>query len=478
MFRLKDRKQADLCLAPTHEEIFAEIASHEIRSYRDLPQVWYQIQTKLRDEMRSRSGVLRGRQFIMKDAYSFDVDWEGLDQSYKDQRDAYVRVFQRCGLDVVTVSASAGIMGGSESEEFMVISDAGEDRIVVCKGCGYAANTEVATSSPTADIGQSRLVEKILTPGMKTIKDVSAFLELPPSRLMKSLLLITGSGPVMVLIRGDDELNETKLEAVLGQEFRAASPEEVLAITGAEAGFIGPVGLEGVKVIADLLLRGVVDLTTGANETDYHLIGLEAGRDFSVDEYQDVRSVKSGEQCVQCDGSLDIVSAIEVGHIFKLGIKYSSALGATYLDQQGQEHPIVMGSYGIGVERIVAAAIEQHGDDMGIVWPLAIAPYAVHILPINMSHQESVELGEQLYGQLRDQHVDALLDDREERAGVKFKDADLIGLPIRVTIGERGLKEGLVEIRIRASGETIKVECSDVLAEIQRVMEDLTVRVD
>lgn len=473
MFRLTDRKQSPVCLAPTHEEIFTEIASREVRSYRDLPQVWYQIQTKFRDEERPRAGVLRVRQFLMKDAYSFDVDWEGLDHSYQAQREAYLRIFRRCGLEVVTVSASGGIMGGSQTEEFMVLSEAGEDRIVVCKRCGYAANTEVAVSAPAVLEGESRAVERVLTPGMRTIAEVSSFLKLAPAGLMKSMLFVSDAGPVMVLLRGDDEINESKLEGVLGPGGRAATAEEAVAITGAQLGFLGPVGLKGVRIVADTLLHGAKNVATGANQTDYHLVGLQPGRDFAVEEYVDARAVKAQDPCAHCDGTLDIAPAIELGHVFKLGTKYSQALGATYLDREGEEHPIVMGSYGIGVERIVAASIEQHADELGIVWPLCIAPYSVHLLPINMGHGPSVALAESVYAELVDQGIETLMDDRDERAGVKFKDADLIGLPLRVTIGERGLEEGRVEIRRRGTGETTKVEASQVVAQIKRLIGEL-----
>lgn len=470
MFRLKDRRGADIALAPTHEEVFAEIASREIRSYRELPQIWYQIGIKFRDEARPRSGVLRSRQFIMKDSYSFDADEEGLKGSYELHREAYLRIFKRCGLDVVTVKAHSGIMGGGESEEFMVPSPAGEDRLVLCRSCGYAANMEVATSVPAPSGGTSRPKEKVHTPGMRTIEEVSGFLGRPPSKLMKSLIFVAREGPVMVLIRGDYEVNEAKLEDEIGP-FRPAEPDEIERITGAPAGFVGPVGLEGVEILADETVRGQKDLATGANQEDYHWIGLEPEEDFRVDRYVDVRTVREGDGCPKCGADLRVLSAIEVGHIFQLGTKYSEALGATYLDENGRTHPIVMGSYGIGIERIVASVIEQHADGSGMVWPISIAPYEIYILPVNWSDPKTKDAAEDLYGKLSEGH-EVLLDDRDERAGVKFKDADLLGIPVRLTLG-RGLKDGKVEVRRRKDGEKWEVPLEDATGKVEEVLEGL-----
>jgi prolyl-tRNA synthetase len=478
MFKLKDRRGTDLCLPPTHEEIFTAIAADEIRSYRELPQIWYQIQTKFRDEPRPRSGVLRGRQFLMKDSYSFDTDQEGLERSYQLHRRAYLRIFQRCELETFTVSASSGIMGGSESEEFMISSPAGEDEVVLCRDCGYAANLEVATAgeqqsdspSPSA---QSQ-AEKVFTPDKKTIEAVSKFLELSPSRLMKSLLFISERGPVMALISGEDQLDESKLKRELKCEFCPATPEEALELTGAHLGFIGPVELKKeVQIIADHSLKDRDGLVTGANQDDFHLKGLKPGRDFRVEKYADLRMVQSGDPCPHCGSPLETSPAIEVGHIFKLGTKYSQALGATYLDPQGEQHPIVMGSYGIGLERIVASVIEQHSDKDGIVWPISIAPYQIHLLPINPAHQETKEVSEQLYQGLLGKGFEVLIDDRELRAGTKFKDADLIGIPLRVTIGEKGLSQGEVEIRFRKSGKIIKVLKTETLPKIQEIVGEM-----
>lgn len=470
MFRLKDRRGADLALAPTHEEVFAEIASHEIRSYRDLPQIWYQIQTKFRDEARPRSGVLRGRQFLMKDSYSFDADEEGLKRSYVLHREAYLRIFKRCGLEVVVVRAHSGIMGGSASEEFMVPSEAGEDRLALCCGCEYAANMEVAVSVPVPSEGESRLREKVHTPGMRTIEEVSGFLDRPPSRLMKSLIFIAEEGPVMVLIRGDYEVNEAKLEREIGP-FRPAEPGEVERLAKAPVGFVGPVELDGVEILADETIMDQKDLATGANQEDYHWVGLEPGRDFRVDRYVDVRTVKAGDRCTECGGEIEIIPAIEVGHIFQLGTKYSEAIGATYLDTKGRALPLVMGSYGIGMERIVACAIEQYADESGMAWPVSIAPYEVYLLPVNWGDPRTREAAEELYRELSE-NCEVLLDDRDERAGVKFKDADLLGIPVRVTLG-RGLKEGKVEVRRRKDGETWEVPVEGAAEKVREVLEGL-----
>lgn len=474
MFRLKDRRNGDMALAPTHEEVFTEIAGREIRSYRDLPQTWYQIQMKFRDEPRPRSGLLRGRQFLMKDAYSFDADEEGLDRSYQLEREAYLRIFRRCGLEVVTVEASSGIMGGSASEEFMVPSEAGEDRIARCMHCGYTANLDVAVSKPMETPSERTERRSVFTPGTRTIEQVSAFLRIPPSRLMKSLLFVVEGKPVMVLVRGDYEVNEAKLEKLLGGTPQPASPEAVLKLTGASVGFVGPVGLNGVEIIGDLSIRGQTDLTTGANEDDYHLTGLEPERDFRVDRYADVRTIASGDRCAQCEGKIELVTAIEVGHIFKLGRKYSEALGATFLDAEGREHPLVMGSYGIGVERIAVCVIEQMADEDGLVWPISIAPFQVHLLPINVSHEESMRMAEQLYSELEARGYEILLDDRDERAGVKFKDADLLGVPLRVTLGQRALQQGQVEVRERRTGDMWRVPKDHVIQAIEQATERLS----
>ncbi len=473
MFRLKDRKNSDLALAPTHEEVFSEIAAGEIRSYRDLPQTWYQIQMKFRDEPRPRSGLLRGRQFTMKDAYSFDRDWEGLDRSYALEREAYHRILKRCGLDFVTVRAFSGLMGGSDSEEFMVPSEAGEDRIVRCEACGYAANLEVAVSVSAPVERRVAELDKVYTPGTKTIEQVSKLLDIPSSGLMKSLIFVADEKPVMVLVRGDYEVSEAKLETVLGASFRPAEPDEVLEWTGAHVGFVGPIGLKDVEIIADEGLKDQHNLTTGANEDDHHRTGIEIGRDFEVSRYADVRTAAPGDVCSGCGNALTFGTAIEVGHIFKLGTRYAEAIGATFLDAEGEERPIVMGSYGIGIERIAASVIEQHADKDGIVWPIPIAPFHVHILPVNVSDADTMEVAEALYEDLKKHGCEVLMDDREERAGVKFKDADLLGLPIRITIGSRALKEGNVEIKPRNSPTVFRVPRPEAVARTVEMIREL-----
>ncbi|MCA1630688.1 MAG: proline--tRNA ligase [Acidobacteria bacterium] len=487
MFRLKDRRGAELCLGMTHEEIFTSIARHELRSYKQLPQVWYQIQTKFRDEQRPKSGVLRVRQFIMKDAYSFDVDQAGLDKSFEDQRAAYVRIFTRCGLKFSMVEASSGAMGGSASNEFMVKTDAGEDLIATCESCGYAANLEKATSKLDAIADEPSALsapEEFPTPNVRTIEDLINF---PggavASRQIKSLVYVakTEAGeeqPVIALLRGDQQLHETKLADALGAtEVRPAHPEEIRDLMGAAAGSLGGVGVKqkakaagrDLRIVADNALRGRTDMTTGANKDDHHLRGVDIGRDIEVDQWTDLRMVASGERCPVCEaGTLDVAKALEVGHIFKLGTKYSVSMGANVLDQNGKEVPIVMGSYGIGVERIMAAAIELHHDADGIVWTPAIAPFDVVVTVTNMKQQELKDAGEKLYRELQAAGLDVLLDDRDERAGVKFKDADLIGIPFRVTVGKK-ITDSTVELFDRAKKESADVKLDEVVARVQQL---------
>ncbi len=474
MFRLTDRKGALFSLAPTHEEIFTELAANEVRSYRDLPQIWYQIQTKFRDEERPRSGVLRARQFRMKDAYSFDRDEAGVQVSYGAMRDAYIRAFERAGITAVLAAADSGLMGGSGSEEFLVVSPSGEAWMAQCQSCGYAANVEAAEARAAPFEAPSGPVEAVHTPQQRTIQEVTAFLELPPQRLMKSLLYMTVEGPLMALIRGDHELSESALASVVGSVPLAATPEVIEEVTGAQAGFIGPQGLDdGVRIVADLTLEGTHGLVTGANQDDYHVVGLEPGRDFRVDGYYPLREVQSGDACVRCGAPIEVLAAIELGHIFNLGTKYSDALGAKFLDANGERRSIVMGSYGIGIERMVAAAIEEHSDDAGIVWPLPLAPYDVHILPINWAHDETRRVAMELDRTLSAQGLSCLLDDRELRAGVKFADADLLGMPLRVTIGERGLGRGEVELRVRKSFEMTTAPVAEGADRVRAMLERL-----
>jgi len=467
MFRLKDRAGRDLCLGMTHEEVFTEIARKEIRSYRDLPQIWYQIQTKFRDEVRPKSGLLRLRQFIMKDSYSFDVDEEGLDRSYRLHHDVYCRIFTRCGLKFVAVEASSGAMGGSESEEFMVRMEAGEDYVVSCT-CGYAANLERARSviPEIRDIAAPGDPREIHTPNQKTIAEVSEFLKVPAAHLIKTLAYVVNDQPHLFLVRGDHQLNESKVMAAAKTVLvRPAQPEEIRSIFGADAGSIGPIGIAGVPVFADMALQGRRNLTCGANKNDYHLQGVDPGVHFKP-VWADLRTVEQGEACVQCGKPLEVYKAAELGHIFKLGTKYSDSMGATVLTADGSQAPIVMGSYGIGVERIMSAAVELFHDADGIIWPPSIAPFSVILTPVN--YKENVKgVADLLYDALKNAALEVLLDDRLERPGVKFKDADLIGIPYRVVIGDAKIKQGKVELFERATRKTELVDIVSLVPAVQ-----------
>ncbi len=470
MFRLKDRTGRDMCLGMTHEEIMAWIASKEIKSYRQLPQVWYQIQTKLRDEARPRGGILRTREFIMKDSYSFDADEEGLNKNYKLHEQAYHKIFSRCGLKYYQVESDPGIMGDMESHEFMAPTSAGEDDIVLCDNCGYAANIEVAKSIiKSPDLIEMKFNE-IYTPGKKTIKEVSEFIGFDERYFIKSLLVITEKEPVLVLIRGDQEINEKKLERLIG-DFTFATLEEALKITGTEIGFIGPVG-QKIKIIADLSIDKNLFYISGANKVDYHIQGIQPSKHFKA-QWADIRKVKENEYCPKCEGILKIEKAIEVGNIFKLGTKYTIPLNAIFLDKNGKEKPIIMGSYGIGPARVAAAAIEQNYDENGIIWPKSIAPFDIEIIPLNVTDQKTLKIAEDLYQKISeiynsfaDRHMEVLLDDRQERPGVKFKDADLIGIPIQVIIGEKNLKNNKVEIKKRRTKESKIVSINKAIVEI------------
>jgi prolyl-tRNA synthetase len=470
MFRLKDRKGADLCLGMTHEEIFTSIARDELRSYKQLPQIWYQIQTKFRDEARPKSGVLRVREFIMKDSYSFDADWEGLDRAFDLHRDAYCRIYERCGLQFAIVEASSGAMGGSKSNEFMVYSDAGEDWIATCSQCKYSANVEKATSRlPKIEDGTGpEKPEEFPTPGVRTIEDLTTFPGgAAANRQIKTLIYMLDDKPALVLLRGDHQLNETKLADATGAvNMRPGQAEEIRRLLGALPGSLGAVGVKGPLIIADNALRGRANMTTGANRDDFHLHGVSIDRDIKVDKWAELRTVASGEGCPNCDGTLRVDKAIEVGHIFKLGTKYSESMGANVLTAEGKEVPIIMGSYGIGVGRIMASAIELYNDADGIIWPVSIAPFEVVITPANYSDDQQRGAAEKLYNDLRAAGIDPLLDDRDERPGVKFKDADLIGIPYRVTIGKK-LKEGKVEFFNRKTKQSQDVALDSVAGEVK-----------
>jgi prolyl-tRNA synthetase len=485
MFRLKDRKGADLCLGMTHEEIFTAIARNEIRSYKQLPQVWYQIQTKFRDEPRPKSGLLRVRQFIMKDAYSFDIDQAGLDKSFIDQREAYKRIFDRCGLKYDIVEASSGAMGGSQSNEFMVKTDAGEDLIATCQACGYAANLEKAISRIDSIKDEEGLdkPEEFPTPGVRTIEDLTTFPGgAAADRQIKTLVYVANYEDnsdqfILALLRGDHQLHETKLsDALIGTTtIRPAHPQEILNLLGASAGSLGGVGAKDkaagkkILILADKALKGRRNMTTGANRDDHHLRGVNIERDIPVDQWVDLRTVSSGEGCSQCDvGKLEVFKALEIGHIFKLGTKYSESMKAHVLTSDGKEIPIIMGSYGIGVERILAAAIELHHDEHGIIWPKSIAPFDVVVTITNIKQDNLREAGENLYKELRRAGLEVLLDDRDERAGVKFKDADLIGIPYRLTIGKK-ITENTIELFDRRTKQSTDVKFDDVIEHVQKL---------
>jgi len=477
MFRLRDRRGADAALGMTHEEVFAEIAT-ELRSYRQLPQIWYQIQTKFRDEPRPKSGILRVREFTMKDSYSLDVDREGLDRAFQRHFEAYRRIFSRCGLATIAVEASSGSMGGSESIEFMVLSEAGEDDIAFCESCGYAGNFEKASSAlpPLEDPpGVGSAPEKFPTPGVHTIDDLVAFEGgAPAERQIKTLVYMLDSEPALVLLRGDHPLSAQKLlDATGAREARPANDEEIRAALGASAGSLGPVGVREVRVYADLALRGRRGMTTGANEDDHHLRHVDVERDVRVTQWFDLREVQAGDPCPMCDTPMRVDKAIEVGHIFKLGTRYSETLGAKVLDESGTTRPIVMGSYGIGIERAMAAVVERCHDENGIIWPLAIAPFEVVITVVNPKEAAPSDAANALYDALVAEGIEVLLDDREERPGVKFKDADLIGIPYRITVGPKGLKDGKVEIARRKSGSSRNIDVHKAAAAItEAVLEE------
>jgi prolyl-tRNA synthetase len=468
MFHIKNRE--GLVLAPTHEEIITYHARQHVKSYKSLPQVWYQIQTKFRNEPRPKSGVIRGRQFIMKDAYSLDSSWEALDESYDKHFKAYQNIFNRCGVKFFVVGASSGAMGGRQSQEFMVESESGEDTCAITDN-GYAANVEVATSGiePVGRKDENPEIEEFATPNAKTIDDLIEQYGLPEERCAKSVVYIIDGKPVLILMRGNDELNETKLETIFGtSEFRAAQPEELPDITGANAGSIGPVNLKTkIRVVADNLLKDANGLVSGANKDGYHLKNIDFSRDCVIDEYYDFRTVQEGEPDPVNGDPIRIVKAIELGHIFKLGTKYSESMGANFLDQNGKEKPIIMGSYGIGVERVMACYLEHNYDENGIIWNKALTPFHVHILGLNIQKSEEVaEACEKIYSGLRDNNLEVLLDDRNETAGIKFNDSDLLGFPVQVVVGKKNLAEGNVELKFRHDGKRMTVPIGEIITKI------------
>lgn len=472
LLRFTDRKQASFCLGPTHEEVITDVVRNTVRSYRQLPLNLYQIQGKFRDEIRPRFGLMRGREFIMKDAYSFDLDEAAADVAYEKMYQAYRRIFERCGLKFRAVEADTGNIGGSSSHEFMVLASSGEDAIVSCGQCEYAANVEKAELAVdhSAAAAPTAALTRVSTPGCKSIDAVATFLDIAPQDLVKTLIVQTDAGEMLaVLLQGNHELNHIKLCRFLGcNEVTLATDEMVEKHTGAPVGFAGPVGLP-LRLIADHAVRGMADFVVGANEADAHYTGANCGRDFAVERFADLRSAEAGDICPRCGGVFEIWRGIEVGHIFKLGTKYSAALGATVLDDQGRERVLFMGCYGIGVGRTVAAAIEQNHDENGIIFPVPIAPFHVLVTVVNPRESEVLEAAETLYAELTALGVEVLLDDRDERPGSKFKDADLVGIPLRLTVGARGLKENAVELQERAGGQRRMLP----LAEAASVLSDM-----
>jgi prolyl-tRNA synthetase len=477
LLRFKDRNERDFCLGPTHEEIVTDLVRRSVRSYRELPFNLYQIQTKFRDEPRPRFGLMRGREFIMKDAYSFHTDVEDCRREYDNMYQTYKRIFSRCGLRFRPVEADTGTIGGSQSHEFQVLAESGEDAIVSCNTCDYAANVEkaeVKAARPTGrDIAEvSPKLEKVSTPGKKSVAEVAEYLKLPSENFIKTLVYRTDSGEfVAVLARGDHEVNELKLKTVLGcREIALADEASVAMAIGVAPGFLGPIGLK-LRVLGDLSVHGMRAAVTGANEPNAHFINVDQERDFTPTVFADLRLAIAGDPCPRCEhGRLEAHRGIEVGQVFYLGTKYSVAMGATYLDAEGRERPIEMGCYGIGVSRLVAAAIEQNHDANGIIWPFSVAPFQVLLLPINYKDQSIREATDNLYGELQKHGVEVLLDDRDERPGVKFKDADLVGIPLRVTIGAKGLEKGCLELRSRREGKTEEVPVADGATKIRAIV--------
>ena len=468
MFRLKDRNGRDYCLGPTHEETFTHIVRNEITSYKQLPLNLYQIETKFRDERRPRFGVMRTRNFTMKDAYSFDADQEGLDKSYDDMFDAYTRIFARCELDNSPVQADSGAMGGSASAEFMVKSEVGEDEIVFCSGCDYAANIEKATSvNHEASTEEMKEMSEIETPNVHTIEELQDFFKMEAGQFAKTLIYYADGKTVAVVVRGDRDVNETKVANAIGGavEFELASEDTIKAVTGAEVGFAGPIGIKADYLFIDQEVVDQRNVIVGANKTGYHIQNANFGRDFEG-QVGDFRNVQEGDKCPKCGQPLEIMRGVEVGHIFKLGTKYSESMGATFLDQNGKSQPIIMGCYGIGVERTVAAVIEQHHDENGIIWPLAIAPYHVVVVPVNVKKEEHLENAEKIYKELEAAGVEVLLDDRNERAGFKFKDSDLLGIPMRITVG-KDIVDGKVEFKLRKEADKEIISVDEVLDRVK-----------
>jgi prolyl-tRNA synthetase len=474
LLRIKDRNDRDFCFGPTHEEVITDLVRRDVRSYRELPMNLYQIQSKFRDEVRPRFGLMRGREFIMKDAYSFHVERADCDREYENMFQTYRRIFDRCGLAYRPVEADTGAIGGSRSHEFQVLADSGEDAIVSCEKCEYAANVEkagIGAGVPPAAADPTPLVE-VPTPEQRTIEEVSKFMKMKPHRFIKTLLYVAGDTVVVALVRGDHALSEPKLKDVLGTPNVELAPESTVeAVTGAPVGFAGPIGLQGkVRLLADHALAGITAAVSGANKADTHVKGVSAARDFPGAEFADLRGAGAGDRCPRCEGTFALQRGIEVGQVFYLGTKYSEALKATVLDDTGKERVLEMGCYGIGVTRTMAAAIEQNHDDAGITWPMPLAPFQVVVVPVNVLEERLRTTAERIYDELRARGVDVLLDDREERPGVKFKDADLIGCPLRITVGPRALERDAVELKRRMEKDATEVPLAEVAARVAEIV--------
>lgn len=466
LWRVKDRNGRDFCLGPTHEELISVTVRGDVRSYKQLPLLLYQIQTKYRDERRPRFGLMRSREFIMKDLYSFDIDEAGLSESYDKMYDAYSRVFTRCGLNFRPVEADTGAIGGKGSHEFMALAEAGESAILYCDTCDYAATDEIAGRDPLPVTPEKMLpIEKVDTPDCGTVEDVAKFLNVPASRIVKTMYYQADGELVIVLIRGDRRINEIKLQGLLGCNELALADNAEIEQNGSKVGYLGPVGVENIKILADAEVPLMFNVIVGANDGERHLLNVNFQRgDFRIDQTADLRYLEEGEQCPHCGGHLKLARGIEVGQIFKLRTKYSESLHVNYTAEDGAEHPMVMGCYGIGVGRTLAAVIEQSHDSDGIIWPVAVAPYHVVIIPVNDREQELVDTANKLYDEISAAGLEAVLDDRGERAGVKFKDADLIGYPVRITVGAKSLARGCVEVKIRKTGEMQEIPVGDVTA--------------
>lgn len=475
LFKLKDRHERDFILGPTHEETFTKIIKDAIKTYKKLPLTLYQIQMKYRDESRPRFGLLRGREFLMLDDYSFHTDMESLDKTYRDMDKAYQQIFERVGLDFRGIIADAGAMGGKDSKEFMAIAPIGEDTVVYSDSSDYAANLEMAKNLRINKKSHETPKEltKVATPDAKTIDEVSAFLEVEPESMIKTLVFMADEEPVIVLMRGNDELNEVKLKNYLDCDFLdPAEDAQARELLGADFGSLGPVGVaKDVKIVADLDVEGMVNANVGANENGYHYMNANIERDYRVDDFVDLRTVKEGDLSPDGEGVLKFTRGIEIGHIFKLGTRYSESLGATVLDENGREVPIIMGSYGIGVSRLLSAIVEQNSDENGIIWPRSIAPFDIHVVPVNVKKEEQVKLATEITTMLEDAGYKVLVDDRKERPGVKFADADLIGLPARITVGKKA-DEGIVEIKLRRTGETLEVKTDELLNSIKILLKE------